>query len=48
MISRLRSSSTTEKAFVEILSLVVNNIGWEQLMTKYPMTILLLSKLELI
>lgn len=34
MISRLRNGSTTEKAFVEILSLVENNIGWEQLITK--------------
>lgn len=36
MISRLRNSSTTEKALVEILSLVENNIGWEHLITKIP------------
>ena len=36
MISRLRNSSTTEKAFVEILSLVENNIGWQHLITKKP------------
>lgn len=36
MISRLRNSSTTEKAFVEILSLVENNIGWQHLITKNP------------
>ena len=36
MVSRLRNSSTTEKAFVEILSLVEKNIGWQQLLQRVP------------
>ena len=36
MISRLRTISSTQKAFGEILSLVEKNIGWKQLNSKIP------------
>lgn len=36
MISRLRTVSSTQKAFGEILSLVEKNIGWKQLNSKIP------------